>query len=108
MLIVLLATTGRLPRFDSHILFPIFLSGSKQCTYVSLPVTLAEIFCTFKIHFRIKCALDSDMPTDLAISRFLYLPSVSIISLTFETLVFSDAVTGHPDFVASLTDSIPV
>ena len=58
--------------------------------------------------FRIKCTLDSDMLKALAISRIVYLPSLSIISLTFETLILPVAATSRPDSVASLTDSVPV
>ena len=50
-----------------------------------------------------KCTLDSDMPTALAISQTVSLPSLSMISLTFETLFRSVVFTAHPDFAASLT-----
>ena len=57
------------------------------------------------MRFRMKCTLDGDMPTAFAISRIVYLPLLSIIFLTFETLVLPVASTGRPDFVLSLTDS---
>ena len=34
-------------------------------------IHLAEIFRTFNIRFRMKCTLDSDMPTALVISRMV-------------------------------------
>ena len=39
------------------------------------------------------------MPTALAISRIVYLPSLLIISLTFETFVLPDAVTCLPNLL---------
>lgn len=46
---------------------------------------------------------DSDMPTALAISRIVYLSSLSIISQYFKTFVLPVTVPSRPDFVASLT-----
>ena len=69
---------------------------------------LAEIVRTFKIHFKMKYNLNSDMPAAFAISRIVYLPSLSIIFLTLETLASPVAFTSRPDFVAPLTDAVPV
>ena len=52
--------------------------------------------------------LDSNTPALLALSQTMYLPPLSMISLTFEALLLPVAVTGRPDFAASLIDSMPV
>ena len=52
-----------------------------------------------------KCTLDSETPTALVTVK---LSSLSMISLTFETLFLPVAVTGRPDFAESLTDSEPL
>lgn len=63
----------------------------------------AEILSTFKIRFKLKCT-DSNMPTALEILRIVYLSSLSVISLTFETFPLPVTVTGRSSFAASLTN----
>ena len=124
--------TGRLPCLLRHILFPIFRTGPKSCTYVSSPgnkyangirlnvrnfiATAWPLVCVpflftcqqmgylsgrnfsyFQITFRMKCTLDSYMPTALTKSRTVYLTSLSMISMA---LFLPDAVIGCPDFAA--------
>ena len=73
------------------------------CSSINRWVThLAVIFRNLKIRFRMTCTLISDMPRALAILRSMYLPTLSMISLTFEALFLPVAVTGYPDFAASL------
>ena len=43
------------------------------------------------------------MPTPLAVSQKVYLPSLSMIALTSETLLFPVEVTGRFNFAAYLT-----
>lgn len=50
-------------------------------------ILLTEIVSTFKIRFEIKFTRESDMTTSLAILRIVYLPSSSIMSMTFETSI---------------------
>ena len=72
------------------------------CSTVNVcSIHLAEIVRTFKIRFKMQCTCNSNMPTGLAISRILYLPSLSIISLILETFALPVTVTGWPDFAAS-------
>lgn len=49
---------------------------------------------------------DIYMPRDLAISWFVYLPSFSIIILTFETVALPVTVKRRPNFASSLNDSL--
>lgn len=61
------------------------------CQYID--INRAEIVRIFKIHFKMKSIHDSDIPTGLAVSQIVYLPSLSIISLTFETFALSVTIT---------------
>lgn len=62
--------------------------------------------------FRMKCTRYSDMPTALASSRIVYLPSITFKYFleTFETFkcLACCSLSGRSDFAAYLMDSVPV
>jgi hypothetical protein len=65
---------------------------------------MVEVFRSFKIRIKMKCISNSNLPTLLAISQIVYLPLLSIIYFTFERVALPVAVTGQPDFAASLNE----
>ena len=67
----------------------------------------SEIFRTFKCFFKIRCTVDSDMPTFHAISRTVNLASPLMISSIFETISLRVVNFGLPDLGAFLMDSTP-
>lgn len=82
----------------------------RTCIWSSVNICaihLAEIFLTFKIRKKIIFIRKSTILKALVISRIVYLPSLSIISLTFETVALSVTVTCRPEFAAILKDSVP-
>lgn len=71
-------------------------------------INLVEIFHTFQIGFKMKCTRNGDMPTALTILLIVYMPSLSTITLTFETFTLLVTTKGRPDIAASLMHYLPV
>ena len=58
---------------------------------------------------RLKCNIGSDMPIPFPTSQTMYLPLISMISLTFESLFLPVAVTDRPNFAAAFaTNAVPM
>lgn len=69
---------------------------------------LTEIFHTFQIGFKMKCTRNGHIPTALIILLIVYMPSLSTITLTFETFTLLVTTKGRPDIAASLMHYLPV